>query len=277
MSAVRKPSLIGAAFVGLTGLSRCLRPWLWGWWYDRLATSDPDGMLSLMNYGYADDEAAPSFPARREDEPFHAALRLYANTVQGIELGGKDLLEIGCGRGGGGAFLIRTYHPRRFIGVDLSHQAISWCREKHRFPNACWEWGHADALPVADASVDVAINVESSHCYPSMPAFLAEVRRIVRPGGFFAFCDFRATGELEELECAFEQSGLEPIRYRVITSQVLRALTRMSEERERLIAARAPWFLRSAFRDFAAVKNSVLYDKFANGELTYVHGIFQRA
>lgn len=271
----RKPSLIGAGFVALTGLSARLRPWLWGWWYDRLATSDPDGILSLMNYGYADDEDTPSTAPRREDEPFHDALRLYANTVQGLELNGKDLLEIGCGRGGGGAFLIRAYHPRRFIGVDLSNQAISWCREQHQFPNACWEWGHADALPVADGSVDVAINVESSHCYPSMPAFLAEVRRVVRPGGFFAFCDFRATDELETLDHAFEQSGLQRIQHRVITPQVLRALTRMSEERGRLITARAPWFLRSAFRDFAAVKDSVLYDKFTNGELTYVHAIFQ--
>ena len=144
-------------------------------------------------------------------------------------------------------------------------------------PHLAGSFVEGDALPVADGSIDVAINVESSHCYPSMPAFLAEVRRILRPGGFFAFCDFRVTSELASLEHAFEQSGLQRLQHRVITPQVLRALTRMSDERERLITAHAPWLLRSAFRDFAAVKNSALYDKFTNGELTYVHSLFQRS
>ncbi|GIS42930.1 MAG: hypothetical protein Ct9H90mP15_09700 [Candidatus Neomarinimicrobiota bacterium] len=45
-------------------------------------------------------------------------------------------------------------------------------------------------MPFDNDSYDVIINVESSHCYPSIPQFLSEVKRVLKPGGFFAWTEF---------------------------------------------------------------------------------------
>ena len=60
----------------------------------------------------------------------------------------------------------------------------------------------SDALCARDLSeslnpLDVVLNVESSHCYGSMPRFLAEVRRVLEPRGYFLHADFRARSALE--------------------------------------------------------------------------------
>jgi ubiquinone/menaquinone biosynthesis C-methylase UbiE len=49
--------------------------------------------------------------------------------------------------------------------------------------------GDAQSLPFADESFDVVINIEASHGYPDFPRFLAEVARVLRPGGRFLYAD----------------------------------------------------------------------------------------
>jgi ubiquinone/menaquinone biosynthesis C-methylase UbiE len=271
-----RPSLIGAALIGLTRLSARSRPLLWRWWYDRLAERDVNGSLRFMNYGYADDGDPLEVTLPPEDEPFRSEINLYVQVTLGYDLHGKDVLEVGCGRGGGGAFLVRTHAPRCYTGVDLSEAAIRWNQRHYRLPGATWLQGSADALPIPDASIDVVVNVESSHCYPSMQGFLAEVWRVLRPGGVLAFCDMRATDELADLERAFHDSGLRRLEHHLITPQVLLALDRASEERELLIAAYVPRLFRSTFRDFAAVKCSALYEQFKAGRMSYVRSVLER-
>jgi ubiquinone/menaquinone biosynthesis C-methylase UbiE len=43
--------------------------------------------------------------------------------------------------------------------------------------------GDAENLPFPQVSFDAVINVESAHCYGSIERFLAEVHRVLRPGG----------------------------------------------------------------------------------------------
>ncbi|MCE5295134.1 MAG: class I SAM-dependent methyltransferase [Chlamydiales bacterium] len=196
-------------------------------------------------------------------------MQLYNHVVQNIDLAGKDVLEVGCGRGGGGSFILRYKNPRSFIGVDLSDEAISWCQNHYSAANATWLQGAADSLPIADKSVDIVINVESSHCYPDMQKFLSEVTRILRPNGYFAFCDIRRISSIEKLANALATSGLHILSQSEITPQVLQALDKVSQSRSAQIASVFPIFLRPAVRDFAAVKDSSIYTMLATGQMKY--------
>jgi len=269
-----KPSWMGAGFIGLTQLSAPLAPALWGWLYNRLASGDRAGELLFMNYGYAEDSFLMDL--KPNDEAFRYPIQLYAQVIRGIDLKAKDVLEVGCGRGGGGSFLIRYYQPHSYTGVDLSGRAIAWCKETHVLPGAQWLQGRADILPLSDASVDVVVNVESSHCYPSMADFLTEVYRVLRPGGYFAFCDLRSKVSAQRLDQQLADSGLKKLEKRTITPHVLQALDQLSQGREHTIIAKMPRFVRAAFRDFIAIKHSGMYNMLMDGQMVYVHYLLQK-
>jgi SAM-dependent methyltransferase len=95
-----------------------------------------------------------------------------------------DLLDVGCGTGMSRQ-LYRT-HAGRYVGVDLSAEAIAAATA--RFPRDEWLVADACALPFPDASFDVVAFSSVLHHIPDFPAALREARRVLRPGGrVFAF------------------------------------------------------------------------------------------
>ena len=49
-------------------------------------------------------------------------------------ISGKQALEVGCGRGGGSAFVFERFQPSSLTGVDLAGTAIDRCRRSHGRP-----------------------------------------------------------------------------------------------------------------------------------------------
>lgn len=271
-----KANWIAILFVTLTDTSSRLRQRLWRWVYNKIASRDKLGKFVFMNYGYQDKEDSKALLLKTEDEPFRYFIQLYNFVVKDINLQNKDIMEVGCGRGGGGAFLLRYKNPRSFIGVDLSEAAINWCKHHFQLNNARWTQGFADALPVADKSIDVVVNVESSHCYPSMEKFLREVKRTLRPNGYLAFCDLRRSTGIKKLDQAMTQSGLNVLKQQDITPQVLNALDHISHTRDDQINTVFPALFRPAIRDFAAVKDTTVYKMLQTDQMKYVFYLLQK-
>ncbi len=263
-----RPSLLGLLVVACLDAIPSLRPPFWRWWYDRLAQRDSNGELLFMNYGFAD--GCNGIQLDQADEPFRCPIQLYHHVVQPLTLQGKDVLEVGCGRGGGAAFLARYHSPQSLIGVDLSPEAIAWCRRRHVLEGVEFREGQAEALPCADSAVDVVVNVESSHCYRSMQGFLTEVARVLRPGGHFAFCDLRTAKGWEGLLPLFESAGLEILHEECINGPVVQALDLVFENRGQQIEERVPKFWRRLFRDFAGLRESQMYNMLRDGQLRYL-------
>ncbi|MGV9674159.1 class I SAM-dependent methyltransferase [Nocardia sp. NPDC003482] len=264
----RRPSLLSAGIFGAAQRFPRIRRAVWGSVYNTLATKDPTGRMLFMNLGYSD--GADELELRSVDEPHRYPIQLYAHTLAGLDLTGKDVLEVGCGRGGGGSYVLRYHRPRSYVGLDLAANAIAWCRHQLRDERATWIQGSAEAIPLPAASVDVVVNVESSHTYPSVPAFFAEVFRVLRPGGAVAFADLRTPQAIPELERAMDDAGLRRESQHVISAQVLAALDRVTPLREKQIRDDVPPMLRGAFRDLVAVQNSVIYTQMATGARGYL-------
>jgi ubiquinone/menaquinone biosynthesis C-methylase UbiE len=129
--------------------------------------------------------------------------------------------------------------------------------------------GDAENLPYEENTFDAVINVEASHCYPSFPRFLAEVARVLRPGGHFLYADFRFADRLAEWDKAFASAPLQILRTRNINAEVLRGMDRNSPRSLDLIARHLPKFLHSVGRDFAGIKGSRIYNALNSGELSY--------
>lgn len=256
-----------ARFVSLlSGTARGKR-WLWRAWYEFLATRYRDPRWTFMNYGYrvADSPAPALAPA---DEPDRSCIQLYDVVARAAPLAGRDLLEVGCGRGGGAAYVARALGPRRVVAVDLSPAAIALCRRRFQQANLSFEVGDAERLPFPDGSFDAVLNVESSHCYPHLDAFLREVRRVLRPGGHFLYADFRPREEIAAWRAALEAIFVVTAE-RDLRPGVVSALDADDARKHDLIHGLVDRPLRGVFREFAALRGTVLNDALRRGDFGY--------
>ncbi len=94
---------------------------------------------------------------------------------------GDRVIDIASGTGLVAAEL--TAHGCAVVGVDISQAMCAKARE--RVPNASFVVGKAEALPYPDAVFDAATCAQSFHWFDQSRA-LAEVTRVVRPGGTVA-------------------------------------------------------------------------------------------
>lgn len=238
-------------------------------WYEALSQIDQRGLMRLMNYGYA-EPAAPRLPLDPADEADRYGLQLYDHVASGAVLWGKDVLEVGCGRGGGASFVFQQHRPRSLTGLDFSTAAIRFCQRRYPAPGLRFVPGDAEALPFPDQSFDAVINVESSHCYPSFERFLAEVRRVLRPGGRLLYADFRPREQLAAWREQIEGGGFVITNEREITPNVVQALDADDERKRALIARHAPPLIRARFARFAGLRGSPIYGQFFGGERVYM-------
>ena len=226
-----------------------------------------------MNYGYRHPGRPDAGPALAPaDEPDRSCIQLYDVVAGTVPLAGRELLEVGCGRGGGASYTARYLKPRRTVGVDLSPRAIALCRARFA-PDGealAFEIGDAERLPFGDASFDVVLNVESSHCYGSLPAFLREARRVLRrPDGRFLYADFRPRDEVAGWRDALAAAGFELCEDRDLTPGVVEALDADHDFKRARIARLVGRPLAGVFQEFAALRGSEVYQRFRSGELAY--------
>lgn len=268
-----KTSKLRKLYLFLIQLSPHLRQRLIRWLYNKYASNNKAKQYTFLNYGYNDETI---LPLKKQDEPNRYYIQLYHRAVKDIDLQDKDIVEVGCGQGAGGVFLLQYKNPRSYIGIDLSEKAIELCQSISTFPNGKWIQGSADALPIPDNSVDVVVNMESSHCYLSMTQFLSEVKRVLRPDGYMAFADLRRCTKVEELDNTIRASGLDVLERCDITPQVVDSLNRISDRRKAHINATYSKIWRQAVRDITAVQGSLTYDEFTNGQLIYLCYLLQK-
>jgi SAM-dependent methyltransferase len=241
---------------------------LWRNWYQFLAARYRDPRWTFMNYGYRSPEV-PAPPLDPPDEPDRSYIQLYDVVARGAPLAGRELLEVGCGRGGGAAYVARAFGPRRVVAVDLSPRAIALCRGRFRQPNLSFEVGDAERLPFPDGAFDAILNVESSHCYGRFDLFLREARRVLRPGGHFLYADFRAEGEVAGWRAALQASGFAIAAERDLRPGVVAALDADDAHKRALIDGMVGRPLLAIFREFAALRGSILNDALRRGEIGY--------
>jgi ubiquinone/menaquinone biosynthesis C-methylase UbiE len=207
-----------------------------------LMTRFTAGEVLLLNAGYEEDPpmALPLAPA---DEPSRWAIQLYHRVATQVDLSGKQVLEVGCGHGGGASYVMRTLGPSSYTGLDLNPAGIALCREKHDLPGIDFVRGDAQNLPFPDQSFDAVINIESSHCYPQFSRFLAEVARVLRPGGHFLYSDSQHPMGISAWEAALANAPLQIVSERLISKEVARGVEKQSQHWLDVVDHRTPAFL----------------------------------
>jgi SAM-dependent methyltransferase len=226
-----------------------------------------------LNYGYL--PAGSPFALHADDEPARAFIGLYHAALDGLPVAGARVLEVGCGLGGGASWTARSLSPASVIGVDLAGVSIARAKAAHvGVANLKFRVGAAEALPLPDASVDVLLNIESSHCYGSMTRFVQEGVRVLKPGGWFTWADMRTPSMLPELERAFAHPALKLCAAEELNEGVVRALDAMDAAK----AAELSRFrlIGPLLREFAGMRGSVLHDGLRRRRVLYLARRYMR-
>lgn len=264
--------MLAETFLWATQRSPRLRRALWRGLFEFLAGNYRDvTWWRYMNYGYAALDGGETVPRlRQEDAADRYAINLYHHLAAAVPLAGRDVLEIGCGRGGGSSYIARYLAPRRMVGIDISSRAIAFCRRVHRHPNLEFRHGDAEAVPFPDGSFDAVVNLESSFCYGDFDRFVAEAMRVLRPGGYFLFADIRMDHEVAALDDALARSGLDQISRTDITANVVRALTLDSDRRAASKGSRVARPLRRLFDVFMGVEGTRIPEHLRDRRMIYL-------
>jgi len=116
-----------------------------------------------------------------------------AALVAGLDIEGRDVLDIGCGLGGPSVDLVVNHGAGRVTGIDTQAAQITCARalaaSRDVAGRVAFQRIDAGPLPFADASFDVVFSMGALMQIAGKPALFAEICRVLRPGGAFTAND----------------------------------------------------------------------------------------
>jgi phosphoethanolamine N-methyltransferase len=141
-----------------------------------------EGLIAFLGELWGDGYMSPGGPEE------------VARVLEGIDLVGKTVLDIGCGSGGITVDLVRRHGAGQVIGIDVEADV---CAESRQRVEAA---GLGDRIeirqvepgpfPLDDASLDIVFSKDSIIHVADKEWLAREAFRVLRPGGWFVASDW---------------------------------------------------------------------------------------
>lgn len=118
--------------------------------------------------------------------PWHRLVREHIDPAR--DLGGKRVLEIGCGRGGFACWLAAREEnaPAEVVAADFAETAVRMGEEfasRRGIERISWEVADIQEIKHADASFDTVVSCETVEHVPDPRRAVRELARVLKPGG----------------------------------------------------------------------------------------------
>ncbi len=179
--------------------------------------------------------------------------------LEGLDLKGLKVLDIGCGTGGVAVSLAAEYGAARVIGVDVEDPVLTFARRRARERGL---EGRVEfikvkpgPLPFAANEFDLVFSKDSMIHIPDKEALFADVMRILKPGGRFAASDWLSSHD----------GAPSPVMKRYLETEGLGFGMGSPERYRRALAA-------AGFEDVRLVNRNAWYATVARQELTDMEG-----
>ena len=147
---------------------------------------------NYINFGY--------WPIEMKRGPISTQERLkseqdmYRRVAKELDVNENQVIaEVGSGRGVGAELILREFHPNTLIGIDFCDEQVERARRINGLTvqnGLNFQVGDAENLPFEDSSIDGVFSVEAAQHFPSIPNFMNEVSRVLKPGGKISFASF---------------------------------------------------------------------------------------
>ena len=221
----------------------------------------------FMNLGYNSLGVADVNEADSKNEHHISLYRKLLNEVPGITERNKkwEVLEVGCGRGGGCYVLKNYYNMITITGIDLSSANIVLAKkilpELHFMVDSATEFKF-------DKKYDLILNLESSHAYNSRKVFFENVNAHLKNNGIFAFGDVMAKTKVEEIEKWLVGSGFKIIKSETITTGIISSIEKNSAKQFPL-QTKFKYLFPQRIHNFLVTIHSKLLARFKSGMALY--------
>ena len=131
---------------------------------------------------------------------------------------GERVLDVGCGTGTFVRRLVDANPAQAVVGVDLSAGMLGVARRTAgTAPNVRFVEASAEALPLPDGAFDVAVSASALHYADRPDVALAEMARVLRPGGRAVVLDWdRSRWPMPLLDAALRV--VDPAHKRTLTA-----------------------------------------------------------
>jgi ubiquinone/menaquinone biosynthesis C-methylase UbiE len=208
-----------------------------------------DGMRALLQIIWGDGFLSPGGAAEIE------------RLLEGSDIGGCTVLDVGCGLGAIDELLVREYGAASVVGIDVDPLLLADMQARiERAQMTDRIRGVqvvAGPLPFADDSFDVVFSKDSLVQIPDKPAIFAEVLRVLRPGGRFIASDWLRGGAADYSQEMMEYFRLEGIAYNMATLAESAESLRAARFEDVEIRDRHDWYLELAQRELEAMEGSL--------------------
>jgi ubiquinone/menaquinone biosynthesis C-methylase UbiE len=175
-----------------------------------------------------------------------------------VPLAGQRIIELGCGAANLSRALLARHPDSRVTGLEVDERQHA---KNLAAPQAGLEFvaAGAQAIPCADASLDLALMLKSLHHIP-LPLHskaLGEVARVLRPGGHLYVSEPVYGGPFNEVIRVFNDEGVVRAAAQAALDEALRtgAWTQVAERH---------FELPVHFRDFADFEQRMMWPTFAD-------------
>jgi SAM-dependent methyltransferase len=179
-----------------------------------------------------------------------------AAILEGLDLDGAEVLDIGCGLGAIDLLLVREHGAARVTGIDIEPPLIERARQRvaaaglrDRIELRLVQPG---PLPFADGIFDLVFSKDSIIHIPDKAALYGEVLRVLRPGGRFAASDWLLGGGKPYSEPMLAWLEIVGISFDMETPENTAAALKAAGFTEVALRDRNDWY-RKAVRDELAL------------------------
>jgi len=133
------------------------------------------------------------------------------NPLEGINVEPDwTVLDLGCGVGIDSQVAALSLRPPGVvIGIDITPELLKLAHNyAGNSSGLCCHWvaGDGEQVPLRNESVHLVIANGSFNLMPKKKQALAEIYRVLKPGGYFALADLVLVGKMEPITAGFEDA-----------------------------------------------------------------------
>jgi 2-polyprenyl-3-methyl-5-hydroxy-6-metoxy-1,4-benzoquinol methylase len=131
------------------------------------------------------ERAAMNNPIRAAHQ--HHREAQWFRRLAGGDLSGQHVLEVGCGRGVGSEVILDRLGAARVTAFDLDESMVELARRRLHSRPVSLSVGDVGDINQPAGALDTVVDFGIIHHVPDWQAAVAEIARVLRPGGLLLF------------------------------------------------------------------------------------------